>query len=77
MGSRSREHRMRRRRALLVLAGAALIVVGFLTCIVLTRGLGFLGRFLTVPSLKARSGVEYTPTGAMKRYFEKRKEEDE
>ena len=77
MGNRSRERRMRRRRTLLVLASAALIVVGFLTCIAMTRGLGFLVRFLTVPSLKAKSGIRYTPTGAMKRYFEKRKEKDE
>ena len=68
---------MRRRRALLVLASAALIVVGFLTCIVLTRGFGFLGRFLTVPSLKAESGIKYTPTGAVNRYFEKLKEKNE
>lgn len=76
MGKSSRERRMCRRRTLLVLVGAVLIVVGFLTCIAMTQGLGFLARFLTVPSLEAESGRKYTPTGAVKRFIEKSVEKD-
>ncbi len=43
--------------------------------ILVVQGTGVFVRFFTVPSLKAPSGKKYTPTGAVKRYFEKHREE--
>lgn len=69
-----RERRMRRRRMWLILGAVVLCVSGTLLVLALRQGLGRLGRFLTVPSLEAKSGRRYTPGGAVKRYMEKQSE---
>ncbi len=74
MGLSSRERRMRRRKALLVVCGFGLVLVSFALCIVLTHGLGWVTRLFMEPTLEAKSGRKYTPTGAVRRWIEKQDE---
>ena len=76
MGHSTCGRRNRRMRLVLVLAGAGLVVAGFALCILLTHGVEGVVRFLTVPTLKAKSGKQYTPQGAVKRYLEKLEEKE-
>ena len=69
-----RERRVRRRRMWLVFGAVVLCVSGAFLVLALRRGFGRLLRFLTVPSLEAKSGRRYTPGGAVKRYMEKQSE---
>jgi hypothetical protein len=64
----------RRKRVLLVVIAVVLSMVGMAFAIGATSGFDWLWRFFTVPSLEAHSGKKYTPTGAVKRYFEKLEE---
>ena len=75
MGGTRRGRRARRRKMWLVAGGAVLCICGTLAALALTHGLEGLVRFLTVPSVEARSGRKYTPSGAVRRYLEKRSEQ--
>ncbi len=74
MGFSSRRRGMRRRKALLIACGVGLVLVSFALCIVLTQGVGWVARLFMEPTLEAKSGRKYTPTGAVKRWIEKQDE---
>ncbi len=76
MGLSSRRRRMWRRKALLVACGLGLVFVSFALCIVMTHGLGWVARLFTEPTLEAKSGRKYTPTGAVRRWIEKQDEKE-
>ncbi len=72
------ERRRARRRLRLILATLAVCIGVAVLLILVVQGTSGLVRFFTVPSLKApSSGKKYTPTGAIKRYFEKRREKQD
>jgi len=66
----------RRKRTVLVIATIVVSLLGMAVVIGATQGFDSLWRFLTVPTLEAKSGKKYTPQGAMKRLIEKLDEED-
>jgi len=68
---------VRRHRLALVLGAVAVCVAGVALVILLVAGTSGLLRLFTTPWLKAESGNRYTPTGALKRFFEKLAEKEE
>ncbi len=76
MRSTRHEPRVRRHRLALVLGTVAVCIAGVALVILLVSGTSGLVRLFTVPWLKAESGNTYTPTGALKRFFEKLAEKD-
>jgi len=77
MQTTSRERRFRRKRALIVVAGLALVFVAFAAFVLLNYGVDGIVYFFTTPTLEARSGKKYTPVTGVKRAIEKLGEEDE
>jgi hypothetical protein len=77
MGIASRGQRSRRKRALIVAAGVALMAAAFAVCLLLRHGFDGLVHFFTTPTMEAGSGRKYTPVSGVRRTMEKLEEEPE
>jgi len=71
MGITRRERRSRRKRTLIVVAGAAMIAAAFVACVLLRCGVDWVAYFFTTPTMEARSGRKYTPVSGVKRAIER------
>jgi hypothetical protein len=71
MSATSRQHKIRRTRVLLVVAGGVLIVAAFAAFVLLRHGVDGVVHFFTTPTIEADSGKKYTPVTGLKRVIEK------
>jgi len=77
MGITRRESRSRRKRTLILVAGAVVIAAAFIACVLLRCGVDGVVYFFTTPTMEARSGKKYTPVSGVKRAIERLDEKRE
>ena len=71
MAVSSRERRSRRKRAIIIVAGAGIMAIAFAAILLLRHGIDGLVHFFTTPTMEAGSGRKYTPASGVRRTIEK------